>query len=161
MARSLAPWLLYLAIGVGVLRILVLVVSFIAGFASGAAGAAGSMDGAAAALGLGGIASILLGIGNLLLSLALLVIATILIFQTSGRGRIGAIVVAAAVVLAVVVYWIMNLIFSVIAAGMGDPSGAGAVNLIWAILEIGRMLLFIIAMLVGAWMTRAWVRQNS
>jgi hypothetical protein len=154
--RKLATWMLVLVIAVIAVRILREVVVFAAAFVSGAVTANGSADGGLAAAGIGGILAILLMIANVVVTLALLVFAIIVAVQASGRGRTGAIVVAATLIVAVVLYWIVYGIYLAFSYGAGDPSAFGPAMIVYLVLEIGRSLIVFAALIVGAMMTRRW-----
>lgn len=153
---KLANWLFYGVIAVIAVRFLLGVVAFGVGFVSGAVGAGESSGGVLAAAGVG-----LLGLlVNGLVSVAVLVLAIMVIVQASGRGRTGAIIVVAALVLAVVAYWLLQIIYSVALAG-ADFSAIGVISILALVAEIIRSLLVFAALLVGAIMVRRWVAQNA
>ena len=156
---KLTKWLLILAIAVVGVRLLQFIIGVIAGFALSAPAAAGG-DIGGTALG-GGIVALLMMLVNGLVSLALLVLAIVVAVQARGRGRTGAIIVAGALVVAVVLFWILYAIQVVTVGGAADPSSVNTWHLVISVLDIGRGLLIAAALIVGAIMARRWAKQNA
>lgn len=157
---KLTKWLLILAIAVVVIRFIQFIVGFGAGLAMGAAGASGGDGLAATALG-GGLLALLMLLVNGVVSLGLLVVAIIVAVKARGRGRVGAIVVAGALVVAVILFWILRVIQAVTIDPSADPSAAGVWALILAAVEVGRGLLIAAALIVGAVMAHRWAKQQA
>lgn len=157
---KLTKWLLILAIAVVAVRLVQYIVGAVAGFAIGASSAGGGDAMGVTALG-GGIGALLMLLLNGVVSLALLVVAIIVAVQARGRGRIGALIVVGAIVLAVVLYWVVQVIYMIAVGASTDPSSVGVWALVVLVLEIGRGLLIAVALIAGAMMARRWVKQNS
>lgn len=157
---KLTKWLLILAIAVVAVRLVQYIVGAVAGFAIGASSAGGGDAMGVTALG-GGIVALLMLLLNGVVSLALLVVAIIVAVQARGRGRIGALIVVGAIVLAVVLYWVVQVIYMIAVGASTDPSSVGVWALVVLVLEIGRGLLIAVALIVGAMMARRWVKQSS
>ncbi len=157
---KLTKWLLILAIAVVAVRLAQYIVGAVAGFAIGASSAGGGDAMGVTALG-GGIVALLMLLLNGVVSLALLVVAIIVAVQARGRGRIGALIVVGAIVLAVVLYWIVQVIYMIAVGASTDPTSVGVWALVVLVLEIGRGLLIAVALIVGAMMARRWVKQSS
>lgn len=157
---KLTKWLLILAIAVVAVRLAQYIVGAVAGFAIGASSAGGGDAMGVTALG-GGIVALLMLLLNGVVSLALLVVAIIVAVQARGRGRIGALIVVGAIVLAVVLYWIVQVIYMIAVGASTDPESVGVWALVVLVLEIGRGLLIAVALIVGAMMARRWVKQSS
>ena len=156
-----ATWILILTIAVVAVRALVDIIGFSTGFAAGAIGASsGDPDAALVTAGIGGILAFLALAVNGILSIALLVLAIMTIVQGAGRGRTGAIVIVAALLLGVVASWTLRIITQVIVANAGYDAYT-AVAIISAILEVIRWLVICGALLAGAIMVRRWVAQRA
>lgn len=157
---KLVNWMLYLVIAVIAVRVIHGIVAFGIGFVGGL-DAGGPMEAGPALAGGGVVVNILFLLLNIVVSLALLVIAIWAVVQASGRGRTGAIIVAATVIVAVVLYWILYGIYVAIIAGAADMSTLGVLSIVYAVLEILRNLLVFAALIVGAVMARRWAKQNA
>jgi hypothetical protein len=154
MIANLVKWLFYSVLALVAVRLIINVVVFAINFAGGAMGSVEM-------IGVGGLLS-MLGLGvNGLVSLVVLVLAIMVIVQGSGRGRTGAIVVVATMVLAVVAYWIVRGTFLVVVHGSTDYSMIGMMSTIYLVIEILRALLVFAALIVGAMMARRWAAQNA
>ena len=95
------------------------------------------------------------------MSLAVLILAVMVILQASERGRTGAIVVIATMVLAVIAYWIIYGIYQVIIYNSFDYNTIGMISLVYLVAEIIRSLIVFAALIVGAMMSRRWAAQNA
>lgn len=124
-------------------------------------GAAGGAAGSTAMVGVGNIFSLLVLLVNGAVSLAVLVLAVMVIVQASGKGRTGAIIVVATMVLAVIAYWILYGIYYVILANATDFGTIGVTSLVYLVVEIIRSLIVFAALIVGALMSRRWAAQNA
>lgn len=124
-------------------------------------GAAGGAAGSTAMVGVGSIFSLLVLLVNGAVSLAVLVLAVMVIVQASGKGRTGAIIVVATMVLAVIAYWILYGIYYVILANATDFGTIGVTSLVYLVVEIIRSLIVFAALIVGALMSRRWAAQNA
>lgn len=124
-------------------------------------GAAGGAAGSTAMVGVGSIFSLLVLLVNGAVSLAVLVLAVMVIVQASGKGRTGAIIVVATMVLAVIAYWILYGIYYVILANATDFGTIGVMSLVYLVVEIIRSLIVFAALIVGALMSRRWAAQNA
>lgn len=109
----------------------------------------------------GGIVALLMLLLNGVVSLALLVVAIIVAVQARGRGRTGALIVVGAIVLAVVLYWVVQVIYMIAVGASTDPSSVGVWALVVLVLDIGRGLLIAVALIAGAMTARRWVKQSS
>ncbi|QNN82185.1 hypothetical protein H3H54_13775 [Brachybacterium sp. Z12] len=144
----------FAVLAVVAVRLIGNVITFGIGFAGGAAGST-------AVLGMGSLFGILVLLVNGLVSLAVLILAVMVILQASGRGRTGAIVVIATMVLAVIAYWIIYGIYQVIIYNAVDYSTVGVISLVYLVAEIIRSLIVFAALIVGAMMSRRWAAQNA
>ena len=143
----------YAVLAVVAVRLIANVIVFAVQFAGGATGSATTV-------GVGGVLGILGLLANGLVTLVLIVLAVIVAIQASGRGRTGAIIVLATLVLAVIAYWILYGILLLIAAN-ADYSTVGLFSLIYLIAEIIRALVVFAALIVGALMSRRWAKANA
>lgn len=151
---NLIKWMFFAVLAVVAVRLIGNVITFGIGFAGGAAGST-------AVLGMGSLFGILVLLVNGLVSLAVLILAVMVILQASGRGRTGAIVVIATMVLAVIAYWIIYGIYQVIIYNAVDYSTVGVISLVYLVAEIIRSLIVFAALIVGAMMSRRWAAQNA
>ncbi|APX32958.1 hypothetical protein BH708_09805 [Brachybacterium sp. P6-10-X1] len=158
---KLVTWMMYLVIAVIAVRVIHGIVAFGFGMLSGGLTSGGSLDSGMAVAGGSVVVNILFLLLNIVVSLALLVIAVWVAVQASGRGRAGAIIVAATVVVAVVLYWILYGIYVAVVAGAGDMSTLGVMSIVYVILEIIRNLIIFAALIVGAVTARRWAKQNA
>ena len=90
--------------------------------------------------------------------LALLVLAIIAAVQGAGRGRTGALVVIAAIVLSMVVYWIIMVVLQL---AVGSGSMSGALGVVAVVVEVLRWVVVAAALIVGAVMVRRWAAQRA
>jgi hypothetical protein len=151
---KLVTWMFYAVLAVVAVRLIGNVIVFAIGFVGGAAGSP-------ATVGAGNIFGLLVLLVNGLVTLALLVLAIMVIVQAKGRGRTGAIIVVATVVLAVIAYWILYGILIGVVASSVDFSTIGVVSLIYLIAEIIRCLIVFAALIVGGLMSRRWAKENA
>jgi len=158
---KVAQAMLILLIAVIAVRVIREVVGFVVSFISGAAVSGGSVDGGMAVAGGGVILGLLFLALNGLVSIALLAVSIYLAVQTSGRGRTGAIIVAATLLVAVVLYWIVYGIYYAVMVNATDYSMIGIMSIIYLIAEVVRSLIVFAALIVGTLMTRRWVKQNA
>ena len=98
---------------------------------------------------------------NGLVSLGLLVLSIMVAVQSTGRGRAGAIIVAATLVVSVIVYWIFSGIFTAVLYNAGDFSTIQTVSIISVVVEIVRLLVVFAGLIVGGLMARNWVKRNA
>ncbi|MFC7456933.1 hypothetical protein ACFQS2_07035 [Brachybacterium sp. GCM10030267] len=131
------------------------------------AGASGSMaatnpDDISVAAGLSGLGMIVVAVLNLLLSLVLLALAIVAAIQFSGRGRIGAIVVIATIVLSVPLSWILGFIAGFVGAliSSGDLTGS-AYYVISGTVEAVRVLVVGAVLIAGSVIVQRWGKQSS
>jgi len=150
---KLVTWMFYAVLAVVAVRLIGNVIVFGIGFVGGAAG---SMEIA----GVGSIFGILLLIANGIVTLALLVLAVMVAIQAQGRGRTGAIIILATVVLAVIAYWILRGILLAVYAN-ADYSTVGIISIVYLIAEILRALVVFAALIVGALLARRWAKENA
>lgn len=158
-AAKIVKWLMILTIAVVAYRALMGIISFSTGFLLSASGAVAS-DPEAALIGSRLLDLILLAI-NGLVSLALLVASVITAIRTRAKGRIGAILIVAALVISVVLFWVNQVIFRVTVISATDLDAAMTWSFVHIGLEIGRWLLIAAMMIAGAVMARRWVKQNA
>ncbi|MGO1286768.1 MAG: hypothetical protein ACTHWF_13450 [Brachybacterium sp.] len=151
---NLIKWMFFAVLAVVAVRLIGNVITFGIGFAGGAAGST-------AVLGMGSLFGILVLLVNGLVSLAVLILAVMVILQASERGRTGAIVVIATMVLAVIAYWIIYGIYQVIIYNSFDYNTIGMISLVYLVAEIIRSLIVFAALIVGAMMSRRWAAQNA
>lgn len=151
---GLTKWMLILAIAVVAIRAILGIIGFGTGFAIGAAGTSVGVGTAALLLSL---ATLLV---NGLVSLGLLVVAVIVAIQAKGRGRTGAIIIAAAIIVSIVLYWIVFAIRQVGMSAAADSTTLGIWGLVYIVAEVLRWLLISAALIVGALMARRWAKQN-
>ena len=151
---NLIKWMFFAVLAVIVVRLIGNVIVFGIGAAGGAAGSS-------AMVGVGNLVGLLVLAVNGLVSLAVLVLAVMVIVQASGKGRTGAIIVVATMVLAVVAYWIVDGIYSVILMNTFDIGTIGVMSLIYLVVEIIRSLIVFAALIVGSMMSRRWAAQNA
>ena len=81
--------------------------------------------------------------------------------RTRATGRIGAILIVAALVISVVLFWVNQVIFRVTVVSATDLDAAMTWSFVHIGLEIGRWLLIAAMMIAGAVMARRWVKQNA
>ena len=113
-------------------------------------------------MGLGSIGTLLAWIANLIFSIGLLVVSIIVAIQFSGRGRTGAIIVAATVIVSVVLYWIVSFVAGFLGAAIaGNSYDMGTIYTVGGIAELLRVLVVAAALLVGSYMVMAWGRKNE
>ena len=144
-----------LLIGVALLLLIRLGAS-LASFLMADSLASGGEELGAMAIG-GSLATLLLWVANVIVSLAVLVVAIVAAVVGRGRARIGGIVVAAAIPVAVITSWIIGFIVGVIfgVAAPGDPGVAGMTANGYRInagVDALRVLVMIAIMAVGAWL---------
>ena len=144
----------YATLAVIAVRLIGNVIVFAVQFAGGAAGSEGLV-------GAGGLLGILVLLVNGLATLALLVLAVMVIVQASGRGRTGAIIIIATVVLSVIAYWILYGILFAVIMNSTDISTIGVMSLVYLVAEIIRVLIVFAILIVGALMSRRWATQNA
>lgn len=144
----------YGAIAVIVIRL----IGNVAVFAGGML--AGGMS-SSAVMGITGIFGILYLLANGIVSLALLVLAVMVAIQASGRGRTGAIIVAATLIVAVIAYWIINIPYQVVISGATDTGTIGTASIVFLVVEIVRALIVFAALIIGAMMARRWAKDNA
>ncbi|NMA78582.1 MAG: hypothetical protein GX960_15220 [Actinomycetales bacterium] len=154
MLSNIIKWMFFAVLAVVAVRLIGNVIVFGIGAAGGAAGSP-------EVVGMGSLFGLLVLLVNGVVSLAVLVLAVMVIVQASGRGRTGAIVVVAAMVLAVIAYWIVYGIYTVIIVNATDYSTVGVMSLVYLVVEIIRSLLVFAALIVGAMMSRRWAAQNA
>lgn len=149
--------MLVLAIAVVIIRAILGIIGFGTGLAIGAADTSDGVG--TAALG-GGLLSLATLLVNGLVSLGLLVVAIIVAIQTKGRGRTGAIIIAATIIVSIVLYWIVYAISQVGMSAAADSTTLGIWGLVYIVAEVLRWLLISAALIVGALMARRWAKQN-
>ncbi|MGO1977589.1 hypothetical protein [Brachybacterium tyrofermentans] len=157
LARKLGIALLVLSVIALIARLVTPIFMFIVA----GSGNPAEMETVSVGMGLSSLGTILSWIVNLIVSLALLVIAIIGAIQFSQRGRIGASIVIATVVLSVPLYWIVSFLAGFIAAlatGAADPSSTYVVG---GIAEIVRLLIVGATLLVGSYLVLAWGRRTN
>lgn len=157
--EKIVKWLMILTIAVVAYRALMGLITFGTGLFLGASGAVAA-DPDAALLGSGLLNLLLLAI-NGLISLALLVVAVMTAIKTTGKGRTGAILVLAAVVLSVILFWINQVIYQMALASATDVDSIVTWSFVNIGLEVGHWLLIAAVMIAGAVMARRWVKQNA
>ena len=150
---KLVSWMFYAVLAVVAVRLIGNVIVFAIQFAGGATGST-------ATAGVGTAFGIVVLLVNGLVTLALLVLAVMVAIQAKSRGRTGAIIILATVVLAVIAYWILYGILLGVAAN-ADYSTFGVVSLIYLVVEIIRSLIVFAALIVGGLMSRRWAKQNA
>ena len=150
---KLVSWMFYAVLAVVAVRLIGNVIVFAIQFAGGATGST-------ATAGVGTAFGIVVLLVNGLVTLALLVLAVMVAIQAKSRGRTGAIIILATVVLAVIAYWFLYGILLGVAAN-ADYSTFGVVSLIYLVVEIIRSLIVFAALIVGGLMSRRWAKQNA
>ena len=150
---KLIQWMFFATLAVIVVRLIGNVIVFATQFALGNA-TSSALFGA-------GIVSILVLLVNCLVTLALLVLAVMVIVQASGRGRTGAIIIIATVILSVVTYGILYGILLAIMYNSTDYGLVGIMAIVYLIFEIIRVLIVFAVLLYGALMSRGWAKQNA
>ncbi|MGP5682437.1 hypothetical protein [Brachybacterium alimentarium] len=158
---KLTQWMLILVAAVIVVRVIREIVSIVTSLVGNAAMSSGSMDNGMAVAGGGVIVGLLFLLVNGLVSLGLLVLSIMVAVQSTGRGRAGAIIVAATLVVSVIVYWIFSGIFTAVLYNAGDFSTIQTVSIISVVVEIVRLLVVFAGLIVGGLMARNWVKRNA
>ncbi|PCC38607.1 hypothetical protein CIK66_13645 [Brachybacterium alimentarium] len=158
---KLTKWMLILVAAVIVVRVIREIVSIVTSLVGNAAMSSGSMDNGMAVAGGGVIVGLLFLLVNGLVSLGLLVLSIMVAVQSTGRGRAGAIIVAATLVVSVIVYWIFSGIFTAVLYNAGDFSTIQTVSIISVVVEIVRLLVVFAGLIVGGLMARNWVKRNA
>ncbi|RCS66640.1 hypothetical protein [Brachybacterium alimentarium] len=159
---KLTQWMLILVAAVIVVRAVRQIVGIVASVVGNSALTSGSMDNGMAVAGAGVlIAGLLYLLVNGLVSLGLLVLSIMVAVQSTGRGRAGAIIVAATLVVSVIVYWIFSGIFTAVLYNAGDFSTIQTVSIISVVVEIVRLLVVFAGLIVGGLMARNWVKRNA
>ena len=158
---KLTQWMLILVAAVIVVRVIREIVSIVTSLVGNAAMSSGSMDNGMAVAGGGVIVGLLFLLVNGLVSLGLLVLSIMVAVQSTGRGRAGAIIVAATLVVSVIVYWIFSGIFTAVLYNAGDFSTVQTVSIISVVVEIVRLLVVFAGLIVGGLMARNWVKRNA
>ncbi|GAA1291304.1 hypothetical protein [Brachybacterium alimentarium] len=158
---KLTQWMLILVAAVIVVRVIREIVSIVTSLVGNAAMTSGSMDNGMAVAGGGVIVGLLFLLVNGLVSLGLLVLSIMVAVQSTGRGRAGAIIVAATLVVSVIVYWIFSGIFTAVLYNAGDFSTIQTVSIISVVVEIVRLLVVFAGLIVGGLMARNWVKRNA
>lgn len=131
-------------------------------FMMAANGNPADMEEISVGMGLGSIGTLLAWIANLIFSIGLLVVSIIAAIQFSGRGRTGAIIVAATVIVSVVLYWIVSFVAGFLGAAIaGNSYDMGTIYTVAGIAELLRVLVVAAALLVGSYMVMAWGRKNE
>lgn len=131
-------------------------------FMMAANGNPADMEEISVGMGLGSIGTLLAWIANLIFSIGLLVVSIIAAIQFSGRGRTGAIIVAATVIVSVVLYWIVSFVAGFLGAAIaGNSYDMGTIYTVGGIAELLRVLVVAAALLVGSYMVMAWGRKNE
>lgn len=131
-------------------------------FMMAANGNPADMEEISVGMGLGSIGTLLAWIANLIFSIGLLVVSIIAAIQFSGRGRTGAIIVAATVIVSVVLYWIVSFVAGFLGAAIaGNSYDMGTIYTLAGIAELLRLLVVAAALLVGSYMVMAWGRKNE
>ena len=153
--------MLILVAAVIVVRVVREIVSIVTSLVGNAAMSSGSMDNGMAVAGGGVIVGLLFLLVNGLVSLGLLVLSIMVAVQSTGRGRAGAIIVAATLVVSVIVYWIFSGIFTAVLYNAGDFSTIQTVSIISVVVEIVRLLVVFAGLIVGGLMARNWVKRNA
>ncbi|MGO1389944.1 hypothetical protein [Brachybacterium alimentarium] len=157
---KLTQWMLILVAAVIVVRVIREIVSIVTSLVGNAAMSSGSMDNGMAVAGGGVIVGLLFLLVNGLVSLGLLVLSIMVAVQSTGRGRAGAIIVAATLVVSVIVYWIFSGIFTAVLYNAGDFSTIQTVSIISVVVEIVRLLVVFAGLIVGGLMARNWVKRT-
>lgn len=146
-----AALLLVLRVGVGLTQLV------------GADGTASvNAGGTPGAVGFGSsIVVLLLAIANLVVSLAMIVIGIMAAVSGRGKARAGGIIVAVAIPVAVVLYWIVLIIMSfVVVAATGDGYvSAGHFRLIYGV-DLIRAVLMVAVIAYGAYMVHSTARKK-
>lgn len=159
---KLTQWMLILVAAVIVVRAVRQIVGLVASVVGNSALTSGSMDNGMAVAGAGVIiAGLLYLLVNGLVSLGLLVLSIMVAVQSTGRGRAGAIIVAATLVVSVIVSWIFSGIFTAVLYNAGDFSTIQTVSIISVVVEIVRLLVVFAGLIVGGLMARNWVKRNA
>lgn len=131
-------------------------------FMMAANGNPADMEEISVGMGLGSIGTLLAWIANLIFSIGLLVVSIIAAIQFSGRGRTGAIIVAATVIVSVVLYWIVSFVAGFLGAAIaGNSYDMGTIYTVGGIAELLRVLVVAAALLGGSYMVMAWGRKNE
>lgn len=131
-------------------------------FMMAANGNPADMEEISVGMGLGSIGTLLAWIANLIFSIGLLVVSIIAAIQFSGRGRTGAIIVAATVIVSVILYWIVSFIAGFLGGAIaGNAYDMGTIYTVAGIAELLRVLVVAAALLVGSYMVMAWGRKNE
>ncbi|OFT64536.1 hypothetical protein HMPREF3159_01825 [Brachybacterium sp. HMSC06H03] len=158
LAKKLGIALLILA----VLAVIARLATPIFMFMMAANGNPADMEEISVGMGLGSIGTLLAWIANLIFSIGLLVVSIIAAIQFSGRGRTGAIIVAATVIVSVVLYWIVSFVAGFLGAAIaGNSYDMGTIYTVGGIAELLRVLVVAAALLVGSYMVMAWGRKNE
>lgn len=121
-----------------------------------------SADGLPSAVGLGSsIVATLFAIGNLVVSLAMLVIAIMAAVTGRGKARVGGIIVAVAIPVAVVLSWIIGLIMTLImfAASTNGLLTANDYRIIYGV-DLLRAILMVAVIAYGAYMVHSTARKK-
>ncbi len=131
-------------------------------FMMAANGNPADMEEISVGMGLGSIGTLLAWIANLIFSIGLLVVSIIAAIQFSGRGRTGAIIVAATVIVSVILYWIVSFVAGFLGAAIaGNAYDMGTIYTVGGIAELLRVIVVAAALLVGSYMVMAWGRKNE
>ena len=151
---DLVRWMFYGVLALIAVRLLITVVDIgirAAGYAVSSADMAGVT----------GIFSLLGMCVNGLVSLAVLVVAIMVVIRATGRGRTGAIVVVATIVLAVIAFWIVHGTFLVLMANSSSLDSIAVMVLVATVAQLIRSLIVFAALIIGAMMSRRWAAQHA
>lgn len=138
----------------------------LAAFIGADAIAANSSSGELGALGVGtGLATIVLLLANLLLSIIMLVLGILSAVAGRERARVGGIMIAVAIPVSVVLYWILNLIVAVIllASGVTDASSGdlpGRGYRISSAVDSVRAVLMVAVIGIGSFLVHSTARKQ-
>lgn len=160
-----AKWLFIGAIAVVVARTLAGLSSFAWGFLMGYSTTAMDYDDVNAMGSIGALLVIgLIGL-VVLVSTAELILAIVVAVKAQGRGRTGAIIIAATIGASFLLYWILRIVSALVlsaamSGSMGGVGGMGAMSVISIIIEVLHWAVVAAALIVGAIMVRRWAAER-